>query len=411
MAKPRKALVGVTGGIAAFKSVDLVRQLVADGWQVRCAMTRSASSFVTPLTLEILSGHPVYRQEYLAGDTGGQELHMVVAEWADVLCVVPATANFLAKLSLGLADDFLTTTALAFRGPVLVAPAMHAEMWEKEPVRRNVERLIERGVRMLGPTVGRLASGQTGIGRLLEPAEIAEALRRAVEPGPLQGRTVLITAGPTREAADPVRYLSNRSSGKMGFALAAEAAALGADTVLVAGPVDRPTPPGVQRVDVRTALEMRDAVAARAAQADLIIMAAAVCDFRPRHPSERKLKKQSGWDQLELERNPDILAGLSEQAPHAVLVGFAAETDNLEAEARRKLADKRLDFIVANDVSRSDVGFESDHNEVTVFRRDGDELFFERQSKRVLAGRLLSLFVERVAASDRKLAAERGVAE
>ncbi|MDX1503837.1 MAG: bifunctional phosphopantothenoylcysteine decarboxylase/phosphopantothenate--cysteine ligase CoaBC [Thermoanaerobaculia bacterium] len=394
MSRSRKVLLGVTGSIAAFKSAELIRLLRAGGWEVRCAATRGATAFVTPLTLEVLSGNPVYQEEYMSGRGSGEELHITAAQWPDLLCVAPATAHTLAKLAHGLADDFLTTTALAFEGPVVVAPAMSHEMWENAAVRRNVELLVERGVLLLGPTVGPLASGATGIGRLVEPEEIVAALERALEPGLLAGRKVLVTAGPTREPADPVRFLSNRSSGKMGFAIAAEAAAQGARTVLVAGPVDRATPPSVERVDVVTALEMRDAVYREAADADLVVMAAAVCDFRPQSAADRKLKKSQGWERLELTPNPDILSGLREVAPAAVIVGFAAETDDLESEARRKLADKGTDFIVANDVSREDTGFESEQNEVTVFSRLGEPLFLERQSKRLLAAKLVSQFAQ-----------------
>lgn len=382
----------MSGGIAAFKAADVVRQLRDERFDVKCAVTRAATAFVSPLTLEVLSGHNVYQEGYLSPNWGGVELHIEAARWADVLCVAPATANILARLALGLAEDFVTTTALAFDGPLIVAPAMSAEMWSQPAVRRNVELLAERGATVVGPVVGRLASGEIGIGRMAEPTDVVSAIRRAAGPGLLAGKTVVVSAGPTREAADPVRYLSNRSSGKMGFALAAEAANQGARTLLVAGPVERATPAGVERIDVVTALEMRDQVNRLAATADLVIMAAAVCDFRPRRTAPGKLKKRQGLSSLELEPNPDILTGLAEVAPHAVRVGFAAETSGLEEEARRKLDEKDAHYIVANDVSRAGIGFESDQNEVTVYPREGREVFLGRRSKGELAVELIRLF-------------------
>lgn len=369
-----------------------MRRLRAGGHEVRCALTRSAGSFVTPLTLEVLSGHPVYQEEYLTATGSGEEAHITAAAWADVLCVAPATAHALARLALGLADDFLTTVALAFSGPVVVAPAMHSAMWEQEATRRNVEILQRRGVRFAGPVAGPLASGEVGMGRMAEPEEIVEAIEAAAGQGPLAGRTVLVTAGPTHEPVDPVRFLGNRSSGRMGFALAAEAARRGARAVLVAGPVSLPTPPGVSRVDVGTAAEMERAVREHAPAADLIVMAAAVADYRPGRPAASKIKKESGLPVLELEENPDILAGLRDLAPRAVIAGFAAETEDLERNARAKLERKRADFLVANDVSRADIAFESEENEVTVFRREGAPVFLSRRPKSELAASLFDLF-------------------
>src|SRR5262245_50953993 len=349
MTRSLRVLLGISGGIAAYKAAELVRRLRARGHEVRCALTRSAGSFVTPLTLEVLSGHPVYQEEYLTATGSGEEAHITAAAWADVLCVAPATAHVLARLALGLADDFLTTAALAFVGPVVVAPAMHSAMWEQEATRRNVEVLQRRGVRFAGPVAGPLASGEVGMGRMAEPEEIVDAVEAAAGEGPLAGRTVLVTAGPTHEPVDPVRFLGNRSSGRMGFALAAEAARRGARVVLVAGPGARPPPAGVSRVDIVTAAEMERAVREHAPAADLIVMAAAVADYRPGRPAASKIKKESGPPVLELAENPDILAGLRELAPRAVLAGFAAETEDLERNARAKLEKKRADFLVAND--------------------------------------------------------------
>ncbi|MEA2694631.1 MAG: phosphopantothenoylcysteine decarboxylase / phosphopantothenate---cysteine ligase [Acidobacteriota bacterium] len=395
-----RILLGVSGGIAAYKSAELVRRLTARGHQVRAALTRSATAFVTPLTLEVLTGAPVYQEEYLTASGSGEEAHITAARWAEVLCVAPATAHLLARLALGLADDFLTTTALAFSGPLVVAPAMHAVMWEKETVQEHVAALVRRGARLVGPVAGPLASGEVGMGRMAEPEEIATAIDALSAAGPLagtlRGKNVLITAGPTHEPIDPVRYLGNRSSGRMGFALAAEAARRGAAVTLIAGPVDLPTPAGrLARIDVTTAAEMASAVALHAPAADLVIMTAAVADFRPRTMAPEKIKKETGVPTLELEPTPDILAGLrgvSGVAPSAVTVGFAAETRDLEANARAKLARKGVDFLVANDVSRSDIAFGSEANEVTVFRRAGEPVFLSRRPKRELAADLLDIF-------------------
>lgn len=402
-----RVLLGVSGGIAAYKSAELVRRLRALGCEVRCALTASARSFVAPLTLEVLSGRPVLGKEYLEATGSGVEGHIEAAAWADVLCVAPATAHVLARLSLGLADDFLTTAALAFEGPLVLAPAMHTAMWAKPAVREHAATLAARGARLVGPVEGPLASGEVGMGRMADPEAIADAVlaagaatlagARAVPmpagPGdPLAGKTVLVTAGPTHEPLDPVRFLGNRSSGKMGFALAAEAARRGARVVLVAGPVELPTPAGVERIDVETAAEMEEAVAHAAPAADLVVMAAAVADFRPRAAAPQKLKKERGIPALELEPTADILSGLRDLAPGAVLVGFAAETEDLERNARGKLQRKRADFLVANDVSRPDIAFGAEANEVTVYRREGAPVFLPREEKGALAGRLLDLF-------------------
>src|SRR5947209_2861707 len=396
MSRPLRVLLGVSGGIAAYKSAELVRRFRARGHEVRCVLTRSAVSFVAPLTLEVLSGRPVHQEEYLSpGAAQGpevEEAHIAAAAWAEALCVAPATAHVLARLALGLADDFLTTTALAFTGPVVVAPAMHSAMWEKPATRQHAAVLRGRGVWFAGPVEGPLASGEVGMGRMAEPEAIVAAVEAAGGSGPLAGRTVLVTAGPTHEPLDPVRFLGNRSSGKMGFSLAAEAARRGARVVLIAGPVALPTPAGVLRIDVVTAAEMGEAVARAAPAADLVVMTAAVADFRPRAAAPQKLKKERGVPALELEPTADILAGLKALAPEAVAVGFAAETEDLEGNARAKLARKGADFLVANDVLRRDIAFGAESNEVTVYRRLGPPVFFPRQPKGVLAGQLLDLF-------------------
>jgi phosphopantothenoylcysteine decarboxylase/phosphopantothenate--cysteine ligase len=393
-----RVLLGVTGGIAAVKAAPLVRRLREEGCEVRCAVTRSALSFVTPLSLEVLSGQPVYGEEYLTPGHEGVELHIVAAQWADVLCVAPATAHVLARLALGLGDDFLTTTALAFRGALVVAPAMHSAMWEKPAVQDHVDTLRRRGAVLVGPVEGALASGEVGQGRMAEPEAIAAAvLGIRAETRDLAGRTVLVTAGPTHEPVDPVRYLGNRSSGKMGFALAQAAQRRGARVILFAGPVALATPAGVERIDVETALQMQSAVVAHAPAADVIVMAAAVADFRPAEPGTQKIKRERGVPRLELVANPDILAGLATAAPRALRVGFAAETEAVAEHAQEKLRRKNVDLLVANDVSRNDIGFGAAHNEVTVYRRDDAPLHFARRAKDRLAGELIDLIAAALA--------------
>ena len=399
MAAPR-VLLGVGGGIAAVKAPDLVRRLREAGCEVRCALTRAAGSFVTPLSLEVLSGHRVYDESYLLPGGGPDEAHLTAGEWADLCVVAPATAHVIARLALGLADDFLTTAALASPRPLLLAPAMHARMWEHPATRAHVATLRERGVRFIGPVVGPLASGEVALGRMAEPSEIVAAVLDAGDRARAaaaaaerwRGVRVLVSAGPTWEAIDPVRFIANRSSGKMGFALAAEAARRGATVELVAGPVALPSPPGVRRTDVESAREMREAMLRRLGEADLVLMAAAVADYRPSVAAERKLKKDEGTPRVELVENPDILAELGRLPRQGLLVGFAAETDELDRRASGKLERKNADFLVANDVSRPDIGFESEHNEVTVFRRLGEPVHLPRRSKAALAGDLLDLF-------------------
>lgn len=392
-----KVLLGVSGGIAAYKAAEMVRRFRAKDHEVRCVLTRSAAAFVSPLTLEVLSGHRVYQEEYLTPTGTGEEAHITAAAWADVLCVAPATSNVLARLALGLADDFLTTTALAFAGPMVVAPAMHSVMWEKPALQEHLETLRRRGVRIAGPVEGPLASGEVGMGRMSDPEEIVMAVEAATGAGPLAGRTVLVTAGPTFEPLDPVRFLGNRSSGRMGYALADEAVKRGARVVLVSGPVHLATPSGVERLNVTTAREMEAAVREHAPAADMVVMTAAVADYRPKSPAGAKIKKENGLPPpVELEENPDILAGLRDVAPRAVIVGFAAETHDLERHARAKLERKRADFLVANDVSRKDIAFDSLANEVTVYRRDGEPVFLSRRPKQELAASLLDLFAGRL---------------
>lgn len=396
----RRILLGVTGGIAAYKSPELVRRLRDAGFEVQCILTPTAAAFVSALTLEVVSGSPVLGEEYLQPGVGGAELHIQAAARADLLLVAPATAHTLAALALGLADNMLLTTALAFTGPVLVAPAMHAAMWNQPAVAARVAELCARGVEIVGPVEGALASGELGIGRMAEVPELVAAVQRRFAAGLLAGRHLLVAAGPTHEPIDPVRFLGNRSSGKMGFALAAEAARRGARVSLIAGPVALPTPAGVERFDVETALEMEARVHALAPSADVIVLAAAVADFRPLAAAPAKIKRSAGVPQIELVANPDILAGSAAVAPRALRVGFAAETGDDDAEAARKLLAKGAHLLVANDVSRSDIGFGSDQNEVTVHWRDREPLRLSRRPKSQLAGDLLDLITRELPGSD-----------
>lgn len=375
--RDKRVILGVGGGIAAYKAAELVRLLTGAGAAVHVIMTRAAQQFITPLTLQTLSGNPV-GTELFDLTRESQISHIALADQADLLLVAPATADLLARLALGLGDDLLTTVALACRAPLLLAPAMNVNMWEHPQVQENLQRLRQRGAQVAGPASGELACGWVGAGRLAEPPAIcaaAAALLAKSGQNDLAGCRVLVTAGPTFEALDPVRFLGNRSSGKMGFALAAEAARRGAEVTLVAGPVSLPTPPGVCRIDVESASEMAAAVlpAARAGTAapKVIIMCAAVADFRPAAVSAQKLKKHSLGSQpvIELVPTVDILAelGRTRGVDGPLLVGFAAETTEVESYARRKLAEKRCDVIIANDVSEPGTGFGAEHNRVTLF--------------------------------------------
>ena len=398
----RRVLLGVTGGIGAYKAALLARSLVGAGAVVDVVLTRGASSFVGAATFEGITGRSVRHDVW---EDIPHETHVALGRAAEVAVVYPATAHTLARLAAGLADDLLTTTLLAARCPLVLAPAMHTEMWQHPATRDNVAVLEQRGAVLVGPDDGPLMGGDSGPGRLAAPEDVLAALRAAVAegaatPGDLSGVDVLVTAGGTREPIDPVRYLGNRSSGRMGFAVAAAASARGARVVLVAGPSDLPTPPGVTRVDVTTALQMHAAVTSRAGEADVILKAAAVADFRPAETAASKLKKERGAPKLELVPNPDILAELGASRGDAVrpiLVGFAAETDDVEANGRAKLAAKRADLLVVNDVSASDAGFEVDTNRVVILAREGARTEVELATKREVADRILDVVVERLA--------------
>ena len=383
--------VGVCGGIGAYKSVEVVRGLQKLGHDVVAVMTRSARRFVGELTFEAITRHRVLKSQFEPGANADIE-HIALASSLDLLIVAPATANVLGKFANGIADDFLTSLYLATKAPVLVAPAMNTNMLEHAAVQRNLEVLAARGTYFVEPGAGYLACGWIGKGRLAEPADIVRAAEQLLTPsGPLRGKTVIVTAGPTREAIDPVRFVGNRSSGKMGYALAGAARSRGANVVLVSGPTGLQPPPGVELIRVTTATEMRDAVVPRAAHADVVIMAAAVADYAPASASQQKIHKDSDTFTLSLVRTPDILAELGTQragGKRPLLVGFAAETTDVVASARRKQREKRVDLVVANDVSRTDAGFEVDTNEVTLVSADGEETL-PLQSKSAIAGEVI----------------------
>jgi phosphopantothenoylcysteine decarboxylase/phosphopantothenate--cysteine ligase len=391
---PSKVILGVGGGIAAYKSAELARELMQLGADVQVVMTRGAQEFVRPLTFAALTGHKVITDLFSAAsaeDTLSSAVeHIGVAQENDLLVVAPATADLLAKFANGLADDFLSTLYLAFTGPVVLAPAMNTNMWLHAATVSNVEALRRRGHRFVEPENGLLACGTTGPGRLAEPERIARVVMEELNPRrDLEGEIVLITAGPTQEPLDPVRYISNRSSGKMGYALAAAARARGASVILVSGPVNIKPPDGVTLIPVRTAIEMRDAVFANLEPATIIVKAAAVSDFHLSKFPPQKIKKTAARMSLELDPTPDILSELGQKKGDRTLIGFAAETENLKAESRRKLEAKGADMIVGNLVGQDTGGFESDENEVVLALRGGEFIDLPRASKREIADGIL----------------------
>ena len=389
----RRILLGVTGGIAAYKAADLTRRLVEAGAEVQVVMTDGAQRFITPLTLQAVSGRAVRTSLWDESAELGMG-HIELARWAELVLIAPATADLIARLAQGRADDLLTTLCLATEAPLMLAPAMNRVMWAHPATRANCGILRERGVTIAGPGEGELAERESGPGRMLEPLEIRERVIAHFGGGALAGRRVLVTAGPTREPLDPVRYLSNRSSGRMGFAVAAAAAAAGAEVTLVAGPVALATPAGVTRVDVETAQQMFDAVAERAVDADILIAAAAVADYRPETAAAGKIKKTDAAMTLDLARTRDILAETAAAYPALFAVGFAAETDDMEAYARGKLRDKGLDMVVGNEVG-PDKAFDREDNTLYVCW-PGGETRFATASKTTLARDLVALVAERL---------------
>jgi phosphopantothenoylcysteine decarboxylase/phosphopantothenate--cysteine ligase len=390
----RTVVVGLTGGIACYKACDVIRLLVQAGVRVHPIMTAAAREFVTPLTVQTLAGHPVATDTFDL--TQEAEIgHIRLADGADVVLVAPATANVLAKMAAGIADDLLTTVLLATRAPVVVAPAMNVNMWQHPATQENVAQLVKRGVRVVGPGTGALACGWEGQGRLVDPADVVDAVASVLAPQDLAGERILVSAGPTQEAIDPVRYLSNHSSGRMGWAIARMARRRGAEVALVTGPTALAAPTGVRTVPVVSAHEMARALREEFEQATVLVMAAAVADYRPARPLARKLKKAATTMALDLERNPDILSGLAARKGRRIVVGFAAETHDLAGEAKRKLREKRLDLIVANDVTAPGAGFGTDTNVVRLFDATGLDETLPLLAKEAVADRILDWIAAR----------------
>jgi len=398
----KKILLGVSGSIAAYKSPDLVRRLKERGAIVRVVLTASAEKLVSPTVFQAVSG------EAVRGDLWDKEAeaamgHIELAKWADMILIAPATANVIAQLAGGTADSLLTTLCLATDAPLVIVPSMNQQMYRNDTTQANINQLGNRNVRFIGPEIGDQACGDNGPGRMTEPAEIVAQLVQADTAGALRGLKVMITAGPTRELIDPVRFVSNRSSGKMGFAVARAAADAGADVTLIAGPVSLPTPPGIARFNVETALEMHEAVLSRIDDQDIYIGAAAISDYRPESVPEQKIKKNADRFVLEMVKSPDVLADVAALPEPPFTVGFAAETQKLEEHARSKLERKRLDMIVANLVGL-DLGFDRDDNAATVFWPDGQEPL-PNMSKSELSRRLIAVIAHRYRSAGRHVTA------
>ena len=370
MMKGKKILLAVTGGIAAYKSAELIRLFIKNDAQVNVLMTKNAQEFITPLTLQTLSSHPVYRETFsLIKDF--DIAHIALAQEVDILVIAPATANIIGKIAAGLADDLLTTVVMATKAPVLICPSMNTNMYENVIVRENIQKLTSRGYHMMEADSGELACKSEGVGRLPELSDIVEEVKSILTEKDLAGETVLVTAGPTREPLDPVRFITNYSSGKMGYALASRARRRGASVILISGPTVLSVPRGVTYVPVSTAVEMRHAVMKNLKQSTIIIKSAAVADYRPSVCADAKIKKKDGPWTLYLERNPDIIAEIGKKKKERILIGFAMESEDLIKNAKAKMLAKNMDLIVANDVKQKDAGFQSDTNIVKILDRDG----------------------------------------
>jgi len=395
----KQILLGVTGGIAAYKSADLVRRLQDAGASVRVVMTRAAQEFITPLTMQALSGFPVHTT-LLDPEAEAGMGHIQLARWADLVLVAPASADFIARLSQGMGDDLLTTICLATAAPIAIAPAMNQGMWHSESTQDNLALLAKRKVHIFGPASGGQACGDVGLGRMLEPLQLVEAASGLFKTGVLAGKKVVITAGPTREAIDPVRYISNYSSGKMGYALAQAAVEAGAQTVLISGPVTVSAPERVQLIKVDSAQQMLEASLVEAGDCDLFIAAAAVADYRPAQVAEQKIKK-GGDDELTLRliKNPDIVASIASLPQRPFTVGFAAESERLLEHARAKLERKKLDLVIANDITGEGIGFNSDDNAVTIVSHTR-EITLSQRSKQQLARELIAHIAQLVSSVD-----------
>ncbi|WP_339337895.1 bifunctional phosphopantothenoylcysteine decarboxylase/phosphopantothenate--cysteine ligase CoaBC [uncultured Oceanicoccus sp.] len=389
----KQILLGVTGGIAAYKAAELVRRLQDYGATVRVVMTRAAQEFITPLTLQALSGNPVHC-DLLDTEAEAAMGHIELARWADLVLVAPASADFMARLANGRADDLLTTVCLATDATIAIAPAMNQAMWRDAATQANLKTLISKSVAIFGPGDGSQACGDIGPGRMLEAAILAEMTADQFQSNKLDGVKVVITAGPTREAIDPVRYISNHSSGKMGFALAQAAVEAGASVTLIAGPVCLTSPDRVKRIDVDSAEQMYQATMDNLANCDIFIGAAAVADYRPAESADQKIKKSAETLSIELIRNPDIIAAVASHQQRPFTVGFAAETQNLIGYAQSKLEKKKLDLMIANDVANTEIGFNSDNNAVTVIWNGGEKTL-PMTSKQQLSRCLLSEIAQR----------------
>ena len=392
----KNILLGVTGGIAAYKAAEIVRHLKKSGSSVRVVMTKSAEEFITPLTLQALSGNRVSR-ELLDAETEAAMGHIELAKWADGILIAPATANTLARLSSGRGDDLLSTITLAFEGPISLAPAMNQAMWRDARTQENLKKLIDKGYILCGPGSGEQACGDVGLGRMLEPLEIMKIFSDSFKEGILSGKSVLITAGPTKEPIDPVRFITNRSSGKMGYSLAEAAIDAGAIVTLITGPVDIEPPMKCNTILVETAEEMHEAVMHHVNKKDIYIGTAAVSDYRPARKNETKLKKDDKGSPLilELVENQDILKSVSELDERPFVVGFAAETNDLIKNAKTKFKNKGRDLVVANDVSDTSIGFDSDDNAVTLITKRRN-LAIEKESKRKIAKKIIKLIAEEI---------------
>lgn len=392
----KNILLCVSGGIAVYKAVALVSKLTQAGAHVKVMMTESATRFVTPLSFQVMSKHDVYTDTFDEKDSG-VIAHIDLADWADLVIVAPATANIIGKLANGIADDMVTTTLLATTSKVWIAPAMNVHMYDHPAVIRNIERLVKDGYEFIEPAEGILACGYVGKGRLEEPEKIVSLVEDFFSPKllPLKGKKVVVSAGPTRERIDPVRYLTNFSSGKMGYAMAAAAQKLGAETILVSGPVDIAPPVGVKLISVESAEEMLQAILREYDGSDIVVKAAAVADYRPKTNLPQKMKKQAGDTSIELERTTDILLTLGERKQHQLLIGFAAETNNVLEYAKGKLIKKNADYIIANDVSKLDRGFGTDSNTVTIVGKEDFQKSYASMPKEQLATELFLTILKR----------------
>ena len=392
----KNILLGVTGGIAAYKSAEIVRHLKKSGASVRVVMTRSAEEFITPLTLQALSGNRV-STELLDAEAEAAMGHIELAKWADGILIAPATANTIARLSSGRGDDLLSTVTLAFDGPISVAPAMNQAMWRDERTQENLKKLIDQDFGICGPGSGEQACGDVGLGRMLEPLDILDMFSLSFNEGTLSGKKILITAGPTQEPIDPVRFITNRSSGKMGYSLVEAALESGANVTLISGPVNIEPPSNCNFVSIKTAEEMYEAVMHHISGMDVYIGTAAVSDYSPAKASDSKIKKDGSNSPmvLELKENEDILKSVSELEQRPYVVGFAAETNDLIKNAEKKLSNKNLDLIIANDVSNKEIGFDSDDNEVTLIT-EKEKYLIERQNKRKVSKKIIDFISGRI---------------